>query len=107
MKGRAENRLKAALDVIADHQDLLGYRPFSDLNSGYASDRCAARLGEAKALLVMLTAAFRDSGELVGHAHKAEVSTAPPDIVARALEGITSLIDMSTMALYADDPPAP
>ena len=101
----AESSLKKALDVLAQHEDIIGCRPFADLSSGHASDRCANRLGEAKAILLVLSAAFQDTAQMMREALSPEMNHVPPEILGRALDGVSSLLDLSSMALYADHSP--
>ena len=105
MTRSAEHDLKKALDVIAQHEDIMGCRPFADLSSGHASDRCANRLGEAKAILLVLSAAFQDTAQMMRESLSPEMNHVPSEILGRALDGVSSLLDLSSMALYADHSP--
>jgi hypothetical protein len=95
-KSKAE---RPATKAMAEHRDYRGFMPFSNLTSADAIDRAASYLSDAKCILSMLSAAFSDSGALIGKGMNSEFDNRNPEIMAGAMDGIATLIDMGGFLL--------
>ena len=89
------NPKRAAFESLAKHRDYRGFSPFAMINSHNAEDRANSYISGASCILSFMSAAFTDSGALVRKSMDSEVDARTGEIIAGALEGVATLIDMA------------
>ena len=96
----SENSSKvAARNAMAAWTNNQGAHPFGMVNSVHAEDRAGSVLSEASAILSMLSAACNDSQALTGKSETSEFDARNSNILAQALDGIGTLVDLANFLL--------
>lgn len=95
----SDQKINNALAAMAAWRDFRGLSPFAFANSAFGIDRCNEFLGNASAILSMLSAAAEDSGSLVGSGRSSEFDSRAGVTMAGALDGVANLINLSAFML--------
>jgi hypothetical protein len=93
------NAKRAALEQMARHTGHAETEPFAQMNSGAAVDRCDSMLSEANCLLSLLAAAFEDADTIAVKGLSSAFDERNRAVVAGALKGVATLIDLASFAL--------
>ena len=98
----ASNPKRVALASLAKHRDFRGFTPFRNVDSDHVVDRANSFLSDASCILSVLAAAFSDSGALVIKGEGSTLGVRNGEIIAGAIDGVATLIDMAGYLLDAE-----
>jgi hypothetical protein len=93
---------RSRYEALAQYRDYRGFYPFADADNFHAVDRCGGHLSNAKAILSVLSAAFDDSQVLLEERGESEVDNRNGKIIAGALDGVATLLDLAGFLLEGE-----
>lgn len=93
------NAREAARAALSSFKLGTGVSPFAMASSSHASERSGDLLTQASSILTAFTCGFHDARRLTGAGQESLLSSLNSDVLAEALEGIGSLVDLANFLL--------